>query len=185
MAATEPRVHAEQRAHGLLDLTDGCLQAGDVAGARRHLAAVAPLQEVEHGLRWRHELRGRLLTGRLAVAEEAWEDAQAAAADLADEAGRLGIARYLAAARILEAQARAGAGEPVDVDALASVLEDLPGLAGLEAWWLTAEAAAATGIAAWWDLAELRAAQLAESSGARSEGLRHFAGRRLERMRAR
>ena len=159
----------KQRTHGLLDLADGCLQEGDPGGARRYLAELAELAEVDHGLRWRHQLRARLLTGRLAVAEEDWEEAQGAAADLAEESGRLGIARYLAAARILEAQARAGAGEALEAGGLAAVLESLPDLAGLEAWWLTAQAARAAGIDAWWDLAERRVQHLAATaSGARA-----------------
>jgi tetratricopeptide (TPR) repeat protein len=183
LATTQPRVHAEQRAHGLLDLADGCLQEGDPGDARRYLSQLTELQEVEYGLRWRHELRARLLAGRLALVEEHWEDGQAAAADLAEESGRLGIARYGAAARILDAQARAGAGDTIDVDGLAPLLESLPDLAGLEAWWLTAQAARATGIDAWWELAERRVARLAGEAGERGDGLRRYAAARLERMR--
>ncbi len=184
LAATQPRVHVEQRAHGLLDLADGCLQEGDPGDARRLLAQLGELQEVEHGLRWRHELRARLLAGRLALAEEDWEEGQAAAADLVEESGRLGIARYLAAGRILEGQARAGAGETLDVDGLGHVLESLPDLAGLEAWWLTAQVAVAAGVDAWWGLAERRVARLAGQAGERGDGLRRYAAARLEAMRA-
>jgi hypothetical protein len=59
----------------------------------------------------------------------------------------------------------------------------LPDLAGLEAWWLTAQAARATGIDAWWELAERRVARLAGEAGERGDGLRRYAAARLERMR--
>lgn len=101
-ASSQPKVSTEQRAHGLLDLASGRLQAGDLDAARSYLAQVEPLQRVEHALRWRHELR-----------------------------------------------ALAAAGEAVDRDELSRLLEALPQLAGLEAWWLTAEVAAVTGVDAW------------------------------------
>lgn len=182
-ASSQPKVSTEQRAHGLLDLASGRLQAGDLDAARSYLAQVEPLQRVEHALRWRHELRARLLSGRLALAEGAFEDAQASAAHLAEEAGRLGVARYLAVARLLEALALAAAGEAVDRDELSRLLEALPQLAGLEAWWLTAEVAAVTGVDAWWVLAERRVARLAEGAGDHAETLRRYAATRLERMR--
>jgi hypothetical protein len=102
---------------------------------------------------------------------------------VAEDAGRLGVERYVALAHLLEARARAAAGEPLDPTALGAVVEALPRLAGLEAWWLTAELAAAAGVDAWWGLAEQRAGDLAKEAGPHAETLRGYAAARLERMR--
>ena len=183
VARTEPKLGVEQQVHGLLDLTAGRLQAGDLDAARSHLAAVEPLQRLDHSLHWRHELRARLLSGRLALAEGDLEAARTLAALLADEARGLHAARYSAMAGILESQAQAAAGEPIEMEEAARLVESLPRLAGLEAWWLTAEMASATGNPEWWALAERRAAALARSAGPHAETLRRYADARLESMR--
>jgi DNA-binding SARP family transcriptional activator len=182
-ATSEPKLSTEQRVHGLLDLAAGRLQSGDAAGAGAYLAEVEPLQQVEHSLRWRHQLRARLLGGRLALAQGAHEDALAAAADLVEQAAGLGAARYVRLARLLEARTRAAAGEPIEVAEVAVLLESLPAVAGLEAWWLTAEMAQAVRVDAWWGLAERRVAELAAAAGSNAETLRRHAAAQLERMR--
>jgi DNA-binding SARP family transcriptional activator len=179
----DERYRIEPMAHSLLDLAEGRLRAGELDAARAYLARVEPLQQVAHALRWRHQLRARLLDGRLALEGGAFEAAEAAAAAVAEDAGRLGVDRYVAAAHLLEARARAAAGETLDLTALGAVLEALPRLAGLEAWWLTAELGAAAGVDAWWALAEQRAADLAKEAGPHAETLRRYAAARLERMR--
>jgi hypothetical protein len=142
----DERYRIEPMAHSLLDLAEGRLQVGELDAARSYLARVEPLQQVAHALRWRHELRARLLDGRLALESGAPEAAEAAAAAVAEDAGRLGVGRYVAAARLLEARARAAAGEALDRAEVGKVIDALPRLAGLEAWWLTAELAAAAGV---------------------------------------
>jgi DNA-binding SARP family transcriptional activator len=179
----DDRFRIEPMAHSLLDLAEGRLQAGDLVAARSLLSRVEPLQQVAHALRWRHELRARLLGGRLALGSGLPEAAEATAAAVADDAGHLGAERYVALARLLEARARAAAGEPLDLTVLGALIEALPRLAGLEAWWLTAEMAAAAGVDAWWSLAEQRASDLAKEAGPHAETLRRYATARLERMR--
>jgi hypothetical protein len=179
----DDRYRIEPMAHSLLDLAEGRLQAGELDAALALLARVEPLQQVEHSLRWRHELRARLLQGRLALEGGAPEGAEEAAAAVAEDASRLGVERYVATARLLEARARAAAGEDLDLEAVGRVVDALPPLAGLEAWWLTAELAAAAGVDAWWALAEQRAADLAKEAGPHAETLRRYAAARLERMR--
>jgi hypothetical protein len=182
---SDERYRIEPQAHSLLDLAEGRLRAGDLDGVRLYLTRVEPLQQIEHSLRWRHQLRSRLLEGRLALATGGPEAAEAAAVAVAEDAGRIGVARYVAAARLLEARARAAAGDALDLVAVGAVLEALPRLAGLEAWWLTAEMAAAAGVDAWWALAEERAADLAKEAGPHAEALRRYAAAKLERMRTR
>ena len=63
------------------------------------------------------------------------------------------------------------------------ILASLSSLAGLEAWWLTAEMAKAASVEAWWTLAERRAARLAQAAGPHGDTLLRYAGTRLERMR--
>jgi hypothetical protein len=72
--------------------------------------------------------------------------------------------------------------EPVDLDSLGAVLARLPECAGLEAWRITAEVAAATGEKAFWALAEGYVARLAASAGDRAESFTSYASRHLESM---
>jgi class 3 adenylate cyclase/DNA-binding SARP family transcriptional activator len=173
----------EIQLHSLFDLADGCLQAGDLDGARSQLDRAAPLHQRAHTHRWHYDQRAGLLSGRLALAAGHAEDAQAAAIALGDDAERLGARRHAAFARLLEARARAALGDPVDLAGMDSILESLPRLAGLEAWWLTAEIAASAGVEAWWALAEGRVERLARAGGPWAEGLRRYAATRLERIR--
>jgi class 3 adenylate cyclase/DNA-binding SARP family transcriptional activator len=185
MALTNPDEHRRREItlHSCFDLAEGALRAGDLDVASLHLERAAPLHRESGTLRWRYDQRAGILSGRLALARGDAEEAFALALGLAEEAERLGARRHAVLARLLEADARAVLGETVDAAALDSILGELPGLAGLEAWWLTAHAAAASGVEAWWGLAERRLADLIDHAGPYAEGLRRYGAARLERMR--
>ncbi len=166
---------AEAQAHGLLDLAAGCLLRGDLAGAAGHLDRAAPLQAVEHALRWRHVLRTALLRGRLALADGRYDDASANAVAVLDDASERGVRRYQVLARLLAAEAALRHGDGVDLDTVANDLGALDDLAGLEAWRLTADLAAAAGVDAWHGWAGERLARLAAAAGPYADGLRRYA----------
>jgi tetratricopeptide (TPR) repeat protein len=174
---------AEAEAHALLDLADGKLRTDQWDAAASHLDAAAPLQELRHANRWRHWLRYRLLRGRLALAKESLEEAHTIASQLRHEAEHIGVIRYADLAFLLEVRAAAALGEPVEHEALATVLGRLPAHAGLESWWLAAEMAAATRTDQFWALAETYAGRLAAGAGEHAETFRSYAGARLESMR--
>jgi hypothetical protein len=128
-------------------------------------------------------LRARLLRGRLVLARGDAESATALAAALEREAGAIGAGRYADLAHLLGVRAAAALGAPVDVPATAGVLQRLRDRAGLEAWWVAAEVAAATGVDAFRAVAEGHAARLAAEAGPHAAGFRRYAGAQLERMR--
>ncbi len=98
---------AEPLANGLLDLAAGRLLAGDLDGARARLEEAAPLSEVEHAFRWRHQLRFRLLQGRLDLAGGDAEGAWAGAKALVGDAVARGAGRCEVQARLIAAEAGA------------------------------------------------------------------------------
>jgi hypothetical protein len=166
---------AEAQAHALLDLADGRLLRGDLAGAAAYLDRAAPFQEVPHSHRWRHVLRTRLLRGRLALADGRPGDAAAAAAEvLADATGR-SVARYEVLGRLLAARASLTAGDAVDLDAVAADLTRLDDLAGLEGWRWTRDLAADAGVDAWRAWSDERLAALVAAAGPYADRLRAYA----------
>jgi DNA-binding SARP family transcriptional activator len=174
---------AEAEAHALLDLADGKLRVDELDAAASLLDAAAPLQELRHANRWRHLLRYRLLRGRLALAKESLEEAQMTACQLRDEANQMGVIRYADLGFLLEVRVAVALDEPVDHEAVATVLRRLPAHAGLESWWLAAETAAATRTDQFRALAETYADRLAAGAGEHAERFRAYAGARLESMR--
>ena len=171
-------------ANGELDLATGRLLAGDLDAAAAHLDRADRMSERPHAFGWRHQLRARLLRARLALAAGDPDAAAEIASALVADTVPLGTVRYETQARLVAAQAvaaRAGdrARDVCDLDALAGQLNRLPQVAGLEAWWLTAEVAAAFGVDRWRALAGRRVAELAARAGGRAETLRRAATRRL------
>lgn len=175
--------HDEALAHALLDLAEQRLMYGAPAEAAPLLDRASSLQLGKLVNRWRSDLRGRLLRARLILAEGAPDEALAGAAGVREDAGRLGDARYATLARLVEARSRAAAGERDDLDEIARVLERLGEVAGLEAWWLTAEVASALGVSPWWAIAERHLTALQANAGPYAEALSAWAGARLDRMR--
>ena len=142
------------------------------------------MSERPHAFGWRHQLRARLLRARLALAAGQPETAEEIASSLVADTATLGTVRYEIQARLLAAQAVAAqvagrARSLCDLDELAALLDRLPQVAGLEAWWLTAEVADAFDVDQWRALARRRVAELAARAGDRAETLSRAAARRL------
>ncbi|MBI2705251.1 MAG: AAA family ATPase [Actinobacteria bacterium] len=165
----------EPMAHALLDRADGALLAGDVDRAAELLAHAAPYDRMHHVMRWRHEMRGQLLTARLELATHDWDAAAEHAAVAASDGGERGVARYEVLGSLAGVLARAGRGDPVDPDAVDGWLARLPEVAGSEAWWWMAWLARALGSPALRLRAESAAAALAEKAGDHRAQLEHFA----------
>lgn len=165
--------------HTLLDLADGRLRANDLAGAEALLAELGATASTGSAFAWRRALRQRLLGARLAVVTGEHATALSIVESL-DEAARAARSpRYVALAALLGARARAGLGRSVEPDEIAGAVAALDRLAGVEAWWLTAEVAEALDVDAWRRLAERRAARLAAAAGDRGDDLRRYARRLL------
>ncbi|MCA1824166.1 MAG: BTAD domain-containing putative transcriptional regulator [Mycobacteriales bacterium] len=173
----------EPQAHSLLDLADSQLERGDLGEAARLLDAAQHFQQVAHTYQWRHVLRSRLLRSRLLLAAGDYTAAEEQAVAVRDEAQGFGVPRYELFARLAIAQARLRGGGTVDLDAVAADLGGLDGLAGMDAWRVTADVAADAGVAAWRSLAEQRVALLAATAGPYAETLRDYATVRFDRQR--
>ena len=171
---------AEPLAHGLLDLAAGRLMAGDADVAARHLDEARLLEDEEHAFRWRHQLRRRLLQARLDLVTSDFEAATTGAAGLADDAATLGVPRHELQARLLGAMARRRAGLPSDSEEVDALLLGLHHVAGVEAWWLTAEVAECFGEARWRKLAAQRASGLVTVAGPFASSLRRAAAALLD-----
>lgn len=176
--------YEEARIHALLDLADGRLQVGDLDGANTYVERVGPLREGDSHMFWRHGLRARLLGGRLALGAGSPAEAQTAALGIAEEASTLGSPRYVTLARLLEALACCALGEPASLEEVGALLEALPRLAPIEAWWLTAETAAQFQVDRWWELAERLVARQVQVAGPLGEAFSAHAVARFGRLRA-
>jgi DNA-binding SARP family transcriptional activator len=169
---------AEPVVHAHLDLATGRLMAADPDAAGEHLGRAAEWRHVPHSMGWRNELRGQLLAARLALLRGEPDGAAAAAGALAARAEALGIARYRVLAALVVADARLRRGEPVDLAGVDRLLAELPAVAGLEAWWITADLADAADVDAWRRLADERVAALAAHAGPHRRSLEREAARR-------
>jgi hypothetical protein len=173
----------EPLAHALLDLASGRLLAGDPGAAVPYLEMAAPLAQQLHAYRWRLGSRAQLLQGYLALATGRHAEASRLASGLLAEARAKDARRYVDLSLLLAVRAAAALGKPVDLDATGEALDRLATSAGLEAWWVAAEVAAATGVSAFWALAERHAAHLATHAGERADTFRRYAAAQLERIR--
>lgn len=130
---------AEAHYVALLDLADGCMVRGDIAGAAALCDRVAPISFREGTMAWHQRHRLGLLRARLSLAAgDLTEAAEQASAVARDAAGR-GAGRYEFLARAV-----LGLAEPsVPAESLASVVKGLSGCAVLDGWPLVAALAAA------------------------------------------
>jgi len=174
----------EAQTYALLDLAEGRLLAGDLEAMERRLTEARRLQKGDQVVRWRRELRIRLLTARWALASGTNDDARRIVVALVEDARRLSVRRYQVLGELLGCEAALAAGQPVDSAAVERSLKSLPSVAGLEAWWLTAEVASLFGVRRWLDLAETRAAHLRAHAGAFSAVFEAHARTRLDRLRS-
>jgi hypothetical protein len=94
---------------------------------------------------WRNGLRCRLVRGRIALASDDPDMAEAMAAEIVTDADALALSRYSTMGAVLVAQARLARHDTVDLESLGAVLELLPAAASLEGWWLTADVARLAG----------------------------------------
>jgi tetratricopeptide (TPR) repeat protein len=170
---------AEPLANGLLDLACGRLMTGEIDSARALIDEATALGEVEHAFRWRHLMRGRLLRARLDLTTGDYDRALEKGGSLAADAANLGAPRYEVQARLTAAMAAQRTGAAVDLDQVGSLLLRLGALAGLEAWWITAETARVFKVDAWHGLAEARVASLSQRAARYSASLQTAADRRL------
>lgn len=174
---------AEPLANGLLDLAAGRLLVGDLESARVRLEEAAPLSKADHAFRWRHQLRFRLLRSRLDLAagdaEAALAGAESLVADTVERgAGRCEVQARLVVATAAAVLARAGQVAPPDQAEVQHLLERLVRVAGIEAWWITADVAQAFRNDAWADLARRRVADLLLRAGPYRDALARVAERR-------
>lgn len=183
LAAAAEHGTAELRIAALEDLAEDRIERGDLDAAARLVAEAAAGVHGDLVFGWRLALRLELLRARLACAEQRFEEAAQTAAALALRAGRLGVPRYAAVARLVEHEANRHLGAPVDLDEVARDLDELDRVVALEAWWWTGQAAAAHGVPAWVERAGQRAAALAAAAGERGPALRRVAADRAERWR--
>jgi hypothetical protein len=173
----------EPMSHAHLDLAAGAILRRDFDAATRSIDSARGFG-TSHALVWRHRMRADLYAARIALATGRAEDALTMGEAVAATGCGMGVARYETMSLLLVAHAKQVLGVPVDLQHVEVLLESLGGLAGLEAWRFTAEAAASFGVDRWWDLAERRAAALVRAAGPYAETLRGPAAARLDGTRS-
>jgi hypothetical protein len=153
-----------------LDLAAGCYQRGDLSGAA-DLAAGALHGSVPTSFsnRWRCEQRAALLQAQVALAAGDAAAAHERASALHTEVAGRGDRRYQALAALVDLRARHRLGHAVDRNEVDRLLQRLPSVAGMEAWWLTAETAATFATDRWWSLADEHLSTLAARAGDRRD----------------
>ena len=109
-----------------------------------------------------------MLQARFALATGDRDRAVELATTAADDAAARGTARYALLARAVRGEADA--------------LDGLDRVAGLEAWWVTAELAARTGDDGLWRDADRLAGTLASRAGSHGEGLRSWVAARFSAL---
>ena len=173
--------------YATLDPCDDALADSDVAPATRAMESARVLMQDIYAYRWRHELRVKLLEGRIALLQGEPERALALAEQLIAAATDRYAPRYAQLGEVvrLQARARVRAEEPT-VDALAELSASLSAVAGIEAWWVMAELAAALNSGACFDHAAAHRDRLATSLNAPERApFLAYSGTRLERIRTR
>ncbi|MDQ6721050.1 MAG: hypothetical protein M3003_09695, partial [Candidatus Dormibacteraeota bacterium] len=157
-----------------------------VAGARRsamrYVGDAVRARVGPYPFRWQQRGRTRLLQAQLELAAGKIERALAAGRDLVAESTRSGDAVRALAARLLQAEALATSGEPVDSKAVGDMLKRSPDVLGAESWRVTARLARLTRNAGWAVLAERQLEQLIQASGSHAEKVRRFADAYRERI---
>ena len=180
IAASQGPGMVEPLANAVLDLACGRLIDNDIDQARAYVQQASELGTPEHAFRWRHQLRTRLLGARCDLAADQAAQAAEDATDLAQAARELDVPRYEIQARIVGAIAHQRIGVGVDRDEVDRWLQRLDVLAGLEAWWITAETARAFAEPKWETLARARVAGLVRQAGPYSGSLERAAHRTFD-----
>ncbi len=180
LAAAQGQGMAEPLANALLDLAAGRLMDDDLDEVSRYLHRANELAKTEHAFRWRQQLRARLLQARCDLARGDTASASEQAASLARVAFDLGVPRYGVQAGLVHAVAEARAGRTVDRNEVDRLLHRLKDVAGLEAWWITADIARVFDEPKWDALARARVAELMARAGPHARSLEAAARRRLD-----
>jgi len=168
----------------LEDLAEDRLSVADVNAADRYLDDVDARMGGDLVFGWRLDFKRRLIRARAALARDDPTTALGIASDLAEVAGAAGVPRYSSVARLLVHRARAGLGEPVDLNAVQTDLHATRDAVALEAWWWIGDSAAAHGVPRWVDDAAEAAASLARESGDHAAALERASATRLDAWRS-
>jgi hypothetical protein len=179
IAASQGPGMVEPLANAVLDLASGCLLRGDIDRARARVQEGRELGASEHAFRWRHQLRTRLLGARCDLATDDAATAAEEATALAQAARDLGVPRYEVQANLVRTMAEERIGVRVDRAEVDRLLAQLDDLAGLEAWWITAETARVFREPTWEALARARVAALVKRAGPYAGSLERAARRAL------
>ncbi len=170
-----PAADALAEAHyvALLDLADGCMVRGDVAGAAALCDRAAPISTWEGTMAWHQRHRLGLLRARLALAAGDPAAAAEQATAVASDAAARGAGRYE-----LLARAVSGLADPsVPAERLASVVEGLSGCAVVDGWPLVAALATARRSDRLQAEAERLAAVVVGNAGEDGDSVRRFVSR--------
>ena len=162
-----------------LDLAASALLRADAGEAEAALLRASQSFTEELTFGWRLALRLKLERARLALLVDRPHEAATGAAEVAEVAERLGVARYATVARLVVARACRRSNELVDLDAVDRDLGSLDTDVGIDAWWVTAEVARDFSVTAWKERALTRVASLARAAGAEDVGLAGAASRLL------
>jgi len=153
--------YRELEAFAVLDLCETDVIDGDIERATRVLGDALVITSTDYAYRWRHLLRIGVLEARIALAQRDAERARNTAIETGRRAHEHSAPRYERLAALVELEATLVLTGSVDAERLMRDCRELPGLAGPEAWWLVAHAAAITGVDACAALALDFAARLA------------------------
>ena len=167
-----PAADALAEAHyvALLDLADGCMVRGDLAGADALCDRLPPINSWEGTMAWHQRHRLGLLRARLALAGGDAAAAAEQASAVATDAAARGAGRYEFLARAV-----LGLAEPsVPAENLASVVGGLSGCAVLDGWPLIAALAGARRSDVLRGEAERLAAVVVEHAGEDGDAVRRF-----------
>jgi DNA-binding SARP family transcriptional activator/tetratricopeptide (TPR) repeat protein len=157
-----------------LDLIEGRLLAHDLEAATKAIEATADVMGWNGVQAWHHHQRFLSLSAQHALSTQDPDRAASVASGVVTDSRDRHTLRYSLFARLTIARARLAAGYPIDHDELDGVLIQLEHCAGLEAWRLTAELAAAAGVDRWWLDAERRAGSLVVRAAEHGETLRRY-----------
>jgi tetratricopeptide (TPR) repeat protein len=166
----------------LIGLGESRLVAGGRRSAMRYLGDAVRARVGPYPFRWQQRGRTRLLQARLELAGGKVERALAAARELVAESTRSGDAVRVIAARLLEAEALAVSGAPIDAKAVGDTLKRAADVLGGDSWRLTARLARLTRNAGWAVLAERQLEHVIQASGSHAEKVREFADAYRERI---
>ncbi len=173
----------EARAQALLDLASSHLMEKEWDSVADRIAqSRAVSSQTFFNNQWRAANRADLVEALAALELRDVGSALTIGTALRDRSEAQGERRHAVLARLIVARAHHLDGSAVDRAALAADLDQLPALAGLEAWWITAAVAAEFGEDRWRALAEERVGALAAYAGDQTSSFVAYATARFEAL---